>query len=589
MSFCTFSKEFNENTYTTVENKFIEKYLPAADGFAVKVYLYGLYLCQNAASDFTASSMAEVLACPIGKIVEAFEIWEDYDLVEILSREPFAVCYLPVKSALGRPKKIRYEQYADFNKELQRKMQRVGKFVSYSDSLKYMNFLEENNIQPQAFLLIAEYCVNKQGESVSPSYIFNKAKKFIRNGWTTYEQVERELSNYNAHENDVAAVFAALSVFRKADENDYALYGKWEEAGFSRASVLEAAKYLKRGTPEALDSVLSELSEKGKTSPEDVKSYLEEREMLKGITFRIGRKLGVKISNPAPYIDEYTEKWFNCGYEESSLCDVALFCLRSDRNDFDSMDQFLKELFAEGVVSTDSVTAYLKVKNDELKLFARIQSCCGGGLRKSAANLALVRTWRDWNFSDEMILEAAKRASGSGNPIPYMNKILSEWKHTGVTTPENIPDKPVPAPAKSGNSAFSQAVEAINAKADRERYYALLREKAQSVADKYLARANASPRFGEIATELKRMEIVLAKAEMFEPEKLPSLQQKKEALIAEKAKILSGLGLTEKQLVPQYRCPKCSDTGFLPDGTACDCYRPLGADDEEKAALQAKQ
>ena len=91
MSFCSFSKEFNENTYTSVENQFIVKYLPGADGFAVKVYLYGLYLCQNADSDFTLFSMAEVLKAPKEKIEEAFEFWEDYDLVQILSRDPFAV------------------------------------------------------------------------------------------------------------------------------------------------------------------------------------------------------------------------------------------------------------------------------------------------------------------------------------------------------------------------------------------------------------------------------------------------------------------------------------------------------------------
>ena len=40
MSFCSFSKEFNENAFTTVENQFVTKYMPDADGFAVKVYLY---------------------------------------------------------------------------------------------------------------------------------------------------------------------------------------------------------------------------------------------------------------------------------------------------------------------------------------------------------------------------------------------------------------------------------------------------------------------------------------------------------------------------------------------------------------------
>ena len=73
-------------------------------------------------------------------------------------------------------------------------MQKVGKFINYNDSLKYMQFLEETDIQPQAFLLIAEYCIAKQGESVSPSYLFNKAKKYIKNGWTTYEQIERALA-----------------------------------------------------------------------------------------------------------------------------------------------------------------------------------------------------------------------------------------------------------------------------------------------------------------------------------------------------------------------------------------------------------
>lgn len=583
MSFCSFSKEFNENSYTAVENQFFTKYMPDADGFAVKVYLYGLYLCQNADSDFTIFSMAEVLKAPKEKIEEAFVFWEDYDLVEILSREPFVVCYLPVRSAVGRPKKIRYEQYGDFNKELQRKMQQVGKFVSYNDSIKYMHFLEENNIQPQAFLLIAEYCINKQGQSVSPSYIFNKAKKFIRNGWLTYEQVERELSSYNAHEGDLIAVFGALSVFKKPEESDYALYEKWTETlGFERSAVLEAAKHLKRGNADSLDILLTELSEHGKTAADEVKNYLSERDMLASLTFRIGRKLGVKVSNPAPYIDEYTEKWYNCGFEESSLSDIALFCLRTDRNDFNSMNELVKQLFAEGVVSAESVKEYLKVKNDELKLFTRIQGFCGN-LKKSTANLSLIETWHSWRLSDEMILEAAKRSAGSGNPIPYMNKILSDWKHSGIFSPSQIPEK---APAAARQTYTDTVVAAVNQRADRERHYALLRERAQSLADRYAAKANANPRFKEISAELARMEIAQAKAEVFEPQTLPALLEKKQALQKERKEILKTLGITEKQLLPQYQCKKCSDTGFLPGGAVCDCYKEeneSGGDAKETA------
>ena len=533
MAFCTFSKDF-DNAYTIVENKFITKYLPEADGFAVKVYLYGLYLCENAQHEFGVKSMAEVMNAPEEKIRQAFAFWEDYDLVQILSIEPFTVQYLPVRSAVGKPKKIRYEQYADFNKELQRKMQAVGKFISANEYLKYMHFLEETAMQPQALLLVAEYCINKQGEDVSPTYIFNKA-----NG---------------------------------VDESDYALYIKWTETlGFDKTGILAAAKTLKKGSMTALDLALADLHEKGKTDAQEIESYLVHRESLANLTFRIGRKLGVKVQNPAAYIDEYVEKWYVYGFDESSLLDIALLCMRTEHNSFDMMDSVVKKLFENGTVSKEGVKGYLKEKNDELKLFSKIQELCGN-LRKSETNLSLIRTWRSWNFSDEMIIEAAKRSALSGNPLPYMNKILSDWKNGEIFTPTALEGRAKPAFSEK-TPYVNPSVEAANAKADRERHYALLREKAMSKAEKYLAKANENARFKEITAKLSKMEIDLAKAEVFTPAALPGLQKEKKALLSERKGILSDLGISETQLSPQFSCRKCSDTGFLPNGASCDCYK----------------
>lgn len=574
MAFCSFSKDI-DNNYTLVENKFITKYLPEADGFAVKVYLYGLYLCENTSTDFSVESMAEVLKTTPEKIEKAFAFWEDYDLVEILAKTPLTVQYLPVTSAIGRPKKVHYEQYTDFNKELQRKMQKVGKFVSSGDYVKYMHFLEENNIQPQAFLLIAEYCINKQGEAVSPSYIFNKAKKLIRNGLTTYEQVEKELSNYNAHEGDLLAIFNALSLYQTTpDEADYALYAKWtEKLGFSKEGVLIAAKKLKKGGMTALDLSLEELAEKGKLTEAEIEQYLTDREFFANLTFRIGRKLGAKVQNPTPFIDEYVEKWFTYGYEENSLLDLALFCMKTAQGDFESLNNLVNKLFAEGVVSVDGVKRFLKEKNDELKLFAKIQDICGT-LRKNTTNLSLIRTWRDWKFNDEMILEAAKRSATSSNPIPYMNKILADWKQANVFDAKDIPANTTAASGGTTRAFVNPTIEAVNAKSDRERYYALLREKAQTKAERYLAKANENARFKEITAELSKMEISLAKAEVFQPATLPQLLAAKQDLLSERKEILTALGINEQELEPQFSCKKCSDTGFLPSGVACNCYSP---------------
>ncbi|MBE7077997.1 MAG: hypothetical protein E7377_04765 [Clostridiales bacterium] len=578
MAFCTFSKD-HDNGYTIVENKFITKYLPEADGFAVKVYLYGLYLCENRDQEFGASAMAEVLKTTEAKILEAFSFWEDYDLVEILSKDPLVVQYLPVRTAVGRPKKIRYEQYADFNKELQRRMQKVGKFITPGDYVKYMRFLEENAIQPQALLLIAEYCINKQGEAVSPSYIFNKAKKLIRGGCTTYDQVEKELSSYNANERELQAIFTALNLYaRTPDEGEYELYRKWTETwGFPKDAILVTARKLKRGTINSLDLTLGELAEKSKLTAAEIEGYLTDREMLANLTFRLSRKLGIKVQNPTPYIDEFVEKWYTYGFEETSLLDLALFCMKTERGDFTAMHELIQKLFSDGIVSKEGVKEFLKIQNGNLKLLTKLRELCPS-IRNNATNLSLLATWREWKFSDEMILEAAKRSCTSTNPIPYMNKILSDWKRGGVYEANNIPDSKTTGAGTSStlisNRYINPAIEAINAKSDRERYYATLREKAQSEADKFVAKANRNARFKELVTELSKMEIALAKAEVFEPTKLPALTEKKAELLRERRNILDGLGIHEEQLLPHYTCGKCSDTGFLPSGAACDCYKP---------------
>ena len=576
MAFCSFSKDCNDNSYVTVENKFITKYLPEADGFAVKVYLYGLYLCKNSEADFTLASMAEVLKTDEETLRNAFAFWEDYDLVQIISKSPFAVQYLPVKSALGRPKKVRHEQYADFNKELQRKMQRVGKFISAGEYLKYMRFLEETSIQPPALLLIAEYCIGKKGENITPSYIFNKAKKLLAEGYSTYEQVERALSGYNENENILSSLFALFGNYqRQPDENDYSSYRKWTETlGFSQDAIFATAKKLKRGSMNALDIMLEDLYNAKIQDPTVISEYLEQRETMANLTFRIARKLGVKVENPVAYVEEYVSKWCALGFDDTSLLDIALYCLKSERNSFDLMNQTVSMLAQNEITDKESVKAYLKSRGDELKLFGKLQELCGN-LRKTANHLDLLKTWKEWNFTDAMILEACKRSVSSASPMPYMNKILTDWKNAEIFDIKSIPEQSTGA-GTSSTPKFSYTnptVEAANAKADREKYYANLREKAQARAEKYLQKANANARFKELSSTLSRMEISLAKAEMFEPQKLPALQSEKATLLQERQNLLASLGISESDLTPKFHCAKCSDTGFAKNGTACDCYK----------------
>ena len=121
-------------------------------------------------------------------------------------------------------------------------------------------------------------------------------------------------------------------------------------------------------------------------------------------------------------------------------------------------------------------------------------------------------------------------------------------------------------------AGVNQAIEALNEKAAREKWYADKQAKAESIAYAYQKRARADKRYCDVERELGKMNLELAKAEILGGD-LVALKEYKEQLQEERANILKKLQIDEKQLLPKYDCDKCNDSGFLSDGRACDCYK----------------
>lgn len=117
------------------------------------------------------------------------------------------------------------------------------------------------------------------------------------------------------------------------------------------------------------------------------------------------------------------------------------------------------------------------------------------------------------------------------------------------------------------------AVDALNAKAEREKWYAERQARAESIAYAYQRTAKSNKRFVELERELAKMNLELAKAEVAGSDNLIGLREYQEQLQEERGRILKKLGIEERQLVPQYACSKCNDSGFMEDGRACDCYK----------------
>ncbi len=570
MSFSSFSKDYGERAFTSVENQFIAKYLPEADGDAVRAYLYGLYLC-HCGKDFDAENAAKLLKIPYDRFAEIFSFWEECGLVQVLSKSPLLIEYLPVNASVGKPKPLRPEKYAQFNQDLFRLLQKANKDLSPYDHRKLLEFLEETPMEHQAFLLIVEYCIRKDGPKLSANHILNKAKQLAKAMKFTLEQVEADLADFHTREKELAHIFSLLGVYRKPQDADYEYLEKWLAEGMEIGAVCACASSNGTGSLKALDARVSELAEKKIFTESDAKAYLAEQEELASIVFKVAKKLGLKTPNPRPYIEEYAVKWLERGYDEESLTLLASLGLRLSYG-FAELDDMIDGLYAAGVVDHESVREYCAARDGQLRLLGRIQGLCGV-VKKSQATLDMIETWRNWSFSDEMILEAAKRSEIASAPLPYMNKLLSEWKRLGVSAVSEIPEKPsAPIPAKQ-NPFKSEAAIAADERTDRERFYAERKRLAMRNVERARAIAEKDADYKEAESVLRKGQLELAKAELYSPETLPSIEAKLAAAKERRAAALARLNLSDKDFVPEYFCKKCSDTGYKPDGYPCDCYK----------------
>ena len=111
-------------------------------------------------------------------------------------------------------------------------------------------------------------------------------------------------------------------------------------------------------------------------------------------------------------------------------------------------------------------------------------------------------------------------------------------------------------------------------KADRERYYAAIRDEEERKVEPVVKKLMTYPRYAEIDKRLRLIEIDSAKAELNGDKlKLANLEQEKNRLRMERNNILSNNGLEEEDITVKRRCHECNDTGWLEDGTLCACYK----------------
>lgn len=556
---CCFSKEFSASSFTGVENTFINEYLPSASGDYVKVYLYGLFLCQNPSIEKSLYDIAEHLSLSEQTVIEAFTYWEDFGAVTLLSKDPLSVTYNPLRAQSGgKVRKYKPEKYADFTKSLQ--LLFPDKMISTGEYTEYFHVMESYSMKPEAMLMLAKYCIDLKGNSISYKYVIKVAKDFANRGLTSIEQVELELSSFVTKTAELSSILKAMSIKRMPDHDDAKLLKKWtEELDFEFESILFAAKKLKKASMEKLDNFLLELHATKCFSPREISDFIDKKQAIYDLAIKINKALSIYVEVLEPVIENYTNRWLSFGFESDALLFIANECFKTGKNTLADMDETVETLRQLGVISLSSVGDYYENQKRTDEFIKKFLMTVGLNRRPNSWDRENISIWKSWNFTEEMILEAGKLAAGKSSPIPYVNGILSNWKNNDVFTLSSLNEVAITSVGDNSQENYN-------------REYERRRSLAHSRAQKNSETAMSLDGFALIYGRLNGIEKDLAFAELSgNSDSLAKLENEKNKLTLKAEEILKTVGLTLRDLSPKYACEKCNDTGYI--GThRCDCF-----------------
>lgn len=438
MGFCSFSTTLRNSSSTIVDNEFINEFLPGAPDGAVKVYLYGLYLCTNPQSDENdISTMSTTLSLSVDQVFEHFSYWQEMGLVQIINKTPLEIKYLSAKKFSGNSKMRSKTKYKDFNDQVQSILN--GRMITPMEFNEYYNLIELHHFEPDAIILIIKYCTKLKNTAINYPYILAVAKSFEAEGIKTVTALEQKFLEQEQTSGDVKEILKALGLSRDADLDERNLYLKWTNTfGFTKNVVLLVASSLhKKGGMSKLDETLSKYYEQKLFTLQDIENYSKEKEEMYDIAKKVTSTLGLYYQNLDSTVEVYIKDWVQKGFDKNTLSLLAVYCYKQDIRSLSLMNEAVMKFFKKGLVSSEAISQYLGEVVEKDNSIKNILDALGSLRKVNSSDRDLYNIWsNDWNIPDSIILIVAGRSKGTASPMKYMNRLLCEIHNKGITTIE---------------------------------------------------------------------------------------------------------------------------------------------------------
>lgn len=272
-----------KKTVTVLENEFIDRYMPKANGEYVKVYLMLLRQLDESASLPAPSRLADLLECTEKDILRAFKYWEGQGLLEYKEEAPDrslqaevspSEASLTVAPVSGTDKSVNTRKHGnrkEFKELLFVAEQYLGKTLSATDINAITYFYETLQMSADLIEYLIEYCVENGHKSIH--YIQKVALSWHSQDIRTAEQAKTNSVLYNKNCYSILNAYGIKG--RAPAASEIAYIRKWhEEYAFSLEIILEACdrtmNMIHQPNFEYTDSILKNWYKKNVHTLEDV-------------------------------------------------------------------------------------------------------------------------------------------------------------------------------------------------------------------------------------------------------------------------------------------------------------------------------
>lgn len=412
---------------TPIENMFLLEYLPHLPDDCVRVYLYARMLCYHPEMGGDLAEIGKALHLDEDAVLEAFHCLEQQGLVEKMSDRPPTFSILPLNKGVIVQENSIDRRNRDFNFAALNILGVTS--IGHKQSSMLYDWLDVLGYTQEAALKILEY--EKQvSAQFTPNTIIKRADRraieWAERGIHSLEDVQRAISYDDRVYSMAYAVLKQLAIPRKPTDNELDCVRRWvNEWKLSEEDVLSACVHTTKSRNPSiayLDAILKARAESGADRHfEDLKLILKE--------------LGASNNVPTPdQVKKYADL-LEQGFEAEAVMLAAVQCARKRKHSFEELEWMIGKWGEAGVRTRTQAQKYVTDMQQATAHMRDLLEAAGLSRRPNMDDLEKYELWKQ-KHSPELIACAAECARGTRVPVKYMDKLLSEWEKSGVTTPE---------------------------------------------------------------------------------------------------------------------------------------------------------